>query len=443
MSTSGGTRGGVLRNRDFSLLLSGQLVSSLGNQMQLFALPLVVLALSGTPTQAGLVMGLNTVSFLVFGLVAGALVDRWNRKVTMIWCEVGRGLLVLSVVVALWGDRLTMAHLYVVALATGVLGTFFQVADTAALPNVVAAEQLPAALGLFQSMSSTLRIVGASIAGALYGLGRVVPFLVDGLSFLVSAVSLRFVRAEFQQEREKAGERPALTLRALTEEIRHGVGWVGRQPVIRFLTFVQAADNLRYGAGYLVIIMLAKGVGADSTEIGLIFSGAAVGALVGSALSDRIIRRFPLGRIAVIAMGVVALAFPLYAVASDPLLLGVVAALESLVRPVCTVALTSYQLSITPDALQGRVTSAVSTLVFGAMSIGTLVGGALVSALGADRVVLLFSGWLLLLALLTAGNRTVRRAPRVGEARPVGGEAVADEGVSVTGSQAGRLDSAG
>ncbi|MEW2512424.1 MFS transporter [Streptomyces sp. NPDC046870] len=424
MSASGGARVSVLRNRDFSLLLSGQLISSLGNQMQLFALPLVVLAISGTPTQAGLVMGLNTVSFIVFGLVSGALVDRWNRKVTMIWCEIGRGLLVLSVVVALWNDRLTMTQLYLVALAGGVLATLFQVANTAALPNVVDAPQLPTALGLFQSMSNTLRIVGASIAGALYGLGRVVPFLVDGISFLVSAASLRFIRTEFQQEREEGEERRPLTVRTLTQEIRDGVGWVWRRPVIRFLTFVQAADNLRYGAGYLVIIMLAKGVGADSTEIGLIFSGAAVGALVGAALSNRIIKHFPLGRIAVVTMTVVALAFPLYALAPNPLLLGLVAALESLVRPVYTVALTSYQLSITPDAIQGRVTSAVSTLVFGAMSIGTMAGGALVAALGGDHTVLLFSAYLLLLALVTACNRAVRRAPRVGEAAPVEEEPV-------------------
>ncbi|MEU9340274.1 MFS transporter [Streptomyces sp. NPDC048278] len=424
MSASGGVRVSILRNRDFSLLLSGQLISSLGNQMQLFALPLVVLAISGTPTQAGLVMGLNTVSFIVFGLVSGALVDRWNRKVTMIWCEIGRGLLVLSVVVALWNDHLTMTQLYLVALASGILATFFQVANTAALPNVVDASQLPTVLGFFQSMSNTLRIVGASIAGALYGLGRVVPFLVDGISFLVSAASLRFIRTEFQQEREDGEERRPLTARALTQEIRDGVGWVWRQPVIRFLTFVQAADNLRYGAGYLVIIMLAKGVGADSTEIGLIFSGAAVGALVGAALSNRIIKHFPLGRIAVVTMTVVALAFPLYALAPNPLLLGLVAALESLVRPVYMVALTSYQLSITPDAIQGRVTSAVSTLVFGAMSIGTMAGGALVAALGGDHTVLLFSAYLLLLALVTAGNRAVRRAPRVGEAQPVGEEPV-------------------
>src|SRR5580700_2888384 len=137
---------GLWRNRDFLLLLSGQGVSYLGNQVQSLALPLVVLAITGSVAQAGLVIGLNGVSFLVFGLLAGAVVDRWDRKAIMIWCELGRGLLTVSVVVGLWLGALTMPQLYLVAVLTGILTTVFQVADTASLPNVVGPEQLSTAL---------------------------------------------------------------------------------------------------------------------------------------------------------------------------------------------------------------------------------------------------------------------------------------------------------
>jgi MFS family permease len=400
---------GLFRNRDFSLLLSGQLVSAIGDQAHFMALPLIVLALTGSATQAGFVLGLGTLSFLLFGLIAGALVDRWDRKATMIWCELGRAVLTVGIAVALWLNKLTMPQLYATAVLAGILTTLFQVANTAALPNVVGPRQLPAALGYSQSAASAVGIFGASLAGALYAVGRTVPFAVNAVSFAVSAASLRLMRARFQVDRQDVR-----TTSRLTTEIREGLGWLWRQPVIRFLTLVSAADKVRYGAGYLLIITLARQVGASPLWIGIIFSGAAVGAMAGALVSDRATRRFPLGRIAVVMLWLEALMFPLYALAPNPLLLAAVAAAESLVAPIYAVAMTTHQLAITPDELRGRATSAVSTLTTGALSIGTLAGGALITTLGAKPLVWLCGAWLLILALITTANRAVRQAPPAG-----------------------------
>ncbi|MGX1546570.1 MFS transporter [Streptomyces adustus] len=407
MNTLRGT--GLFRNRDFSLLLSGQLVSAIGDQAHFMALPLIVLALTGSATQAGFVLGLGTLSFLVFGLIAGALVDRWDRKATMIWCELGRAVLTAGVAVALWLGRLTLPQLYATAVLVGILSTLFQVANTAALPNVVGPRQLSAALGYSQSAAGAVGIFGASLAGALYAVGRTVPFAVNAASFAVSAASLRLMRARFQADRQEVR-----TTSRLTTEIREGLGWLWRQPVIRFLTLVSAADKVRYGAGYLLIITLARQVGASPLWIGVVFSGAAVGAMAGALVSDRATRRFPLGRIAVVMLWLEALMFPLYALAPNPLMLGAVAAAESLVAPVYAVAMTTHQLAITPDELRGRTTSAVSTLTTGALSIGTLAGGALITTLGAKPLVWLCGAWLLALALLTTANRALRQAPPAG-----------------------------
>jgi MFS family permease len=400
---------GLLRNRDFSLLLSSQLISAIGDQAQFMALPLVVLALTGSATQAGFVLGLGTVSFLAFGLVAGALVDRWDRKTTMIWCELGRTMLTSGVVVTAWLDRLTMPQLYTTAVLAGILETLFQVANTAALPNVVDAQQLPTALGYQQTAGSAVGIFGGPLAGALYALGRIVPFAVNAVSFAVSAASLSLMHARFQVDRQEIRPRARLAT-----EIREGVGWLWREPIVRFLTLASAADKVRYGAGYLLIITLAQQLGSSPLWIGVIFSGAAVGAMAGASVSDRATRRFPLGRIAVVMLWLEAVMFPLYALAPNPLLLAVVAAGESLVAPVYAVAMTTHQLSITPDELRGRVTSAVSTLTTGALSIGTLAGGALIGTLGAKPLVWLCGAWLLAIALLTTANRAVRQAPRAG-----------------------------
>ncbi|MFI1093341.1 MFS transporter [Streptomyces sp. NPDC020917] len=404
---------GVFRNRDFSLLLSGQLVSAIGDQAHFMALPLIVLALTGSAADAGFVLGLGTVSFLAFGLVAGALVDRWDRKATMIWCEVGRAALTAGVAVALWLGRLTMPQLCATAVLTGILTTVFQVANTAALPSVVGPEHLSTALGYTQSATGAVGVVGGSLAGALYALGRTVPFVVNAVSFAVSAASLRLMRVRFQTH-----DKSARTGGGLATEIREGLGWLWRQPVIRFLTLVSAADKVRYGAGYLLIITLARQLGASPLWIGVIFSGAAVGAMAGSLVSDRATRRFPLGRIAVVMLWLEALMFPLYALAPGPLLLAAVAAAESLVAPIYTVAMTTHQLAITPDELRGRATSATATLTTGALSAGTLAGGVLITACGAKPLVWICGAWLLALALLTTANRAVRQAPPAGTVTP-------------------------
>ncbi|MET7858025.1 MFS transporter [Streptomyces sp. NPDC005318] len=406
-------RPGLLRNRDFSLLLSGQLISAIGDQAHFMALPLIVLALTGSATQAGFVLGLGTLSFLAFGLVAGALVDRWDRRATMIWCELGRTVLTAGVAAALWLNELTLPQLYATALITGILTTLFQVASTAALPNVVDPRQLSTALGYQQSATGAVNVFGAPLAGALYAAGRTVPFVVNAVSFAVSAASLRLMRARFQTDRQDVR-----TTARLTTEIREGLGWLWRQPVIRFLTLVSAADKVRYGAGYLLIITLAQRLGSSPLWIGVIFSGAAVGAMAGALASDRVTRRFPLGRIALVMLWLEALMFPLYALAPNPMLLAAVAAAESLVAPVYAVAMTTHQLAITPDELRGRAMSAVSTLTTGALSIGTLAGGVLITVLGAEPLVWLCAAWLLALALLTTANRAVRQAPPAGAIPP-------------------------
>lgn len=390
--------------RDFLLLLSGQVVSAVGDQVQDFTLLLLVLAMAGASGQAGLVLGVNSAAFLVFGLFAGALADRWDRRRTMIWCDLGRAAAAAGVAAALWTGRLTLPCLYAFAAVTGLLSTLFQAAGTAALPSVVGPDRLATALATTQGLLGTVRVGGAPLGAAVLALGRAVPFALNAVSFLASAVTLRLMRSSFR------AEQPTADRGRVIADIREGVGWLRRQPVIRFLLLVQTADNLRYGAGYLVIVSLAQAVGASAAQIGLVFTGAAIGGLLGSLAAKRVAARFPLGRIAVVMLWVEALAFPLYAVAPSPVLLGVVAAAESVIAPIHSVAVTAHRLTVTPDRLRGRTSAAVQTLTVGALSVGAMLGGALIAAFGARTTTLALAGWLALLALATTANRGVRTA---------------------------------
>lgn len=402
----------LARNRSFRLLVGGQLVSQVGNQLQSLALPLVVLALTGSALQAGTMLAIASVSHLLFGLVAGALVDRWDRKRTMIWCEVGRALLTASIPLAFLADAVTLLQLYVVSILTGVLTVLFRTANSTAMPHVVAPEQLPTALGAAQAAGSAVGIAGAALAGAAFALGRSVPFVVNVVSFLVSAATLRAIRPRFQGDREQP---PSRTAGQLVAEIRAGLVWVWRQPVVRLLTVVEAADGLRYGAGYLLIIELARHVGANPLEVGLVFSGAGVGGLLGGLLAGPATRRFPLGRVAIVLLWAEALAFPFYAVAPSWSWLALVAFAESVFVPIYSVSMNTYRLTITPDGMLGRANSAVDTVVTGAAAIGTAAGGLLLEAIGAPALALGCGAWLLLIAALTTASRTIRTAGRAGD----------------------------
>src|SRR5581483_10876908 len=189
------------RNRDFLLLWSGHLVSTAGTQVTDLALPLLVLALTNSPTQAGIVAACGTVPRFVLALPAGVLVDRLDRKRVMIACDVLRALALGSIPLALWLGRLTMAQLYIVSFLLGTGFIFFFLARVSALPRVVAREQLPSAVARQEAADSVVTLVGPPLGGFVFGLGRALPFLADAISYVVSAASLGFIRVPFQRER--------------------------------------------------------------------------------------------------------------------------------------------------------------------------------------------------------------------------------------------------
>ncbi|MFL5654178.1 MAG: MFS transporter [Ktedonobacteraceae bacterium] len=391
------------RNHNYLLLQGGQIVSSLGNQQQGIALPLLVLALTGSVVQVGIVVSLNTIAVLVVSPLAGALTDKWNRKRTMVICDAGRMLLTLTIPLAFWFHALTMLQIYVVVTLAGVLATIFSVANTAALPNVVTRDQLPVALSQSQAAYSCVRTFGSLLGGILYSLGEVFPFLVNAVSFGASVFSLGLIRGNFQGRREGASL-------PLHKAVAEGFAWLWKQPLLRFLTLVNGADSLRYGAGYLVILVLARELHTSSSGIGAIFTAAALGALLGNLASNWGRQHFRFGTITLSMLWLEALMFPLYAIAPNALVMGFIAAAEEFVGPIYTISLNSYRLMATPDSMRGRISSTVQLVIQGAQSVGAIVGGMLIQGVGAKSSALLLGVWLVLLATTTTLNRRVRHA---------------------------------
>ncbi|MDE3091266.1 MAG: MFS transporter [Chloroflexota bacterium] len=402
----------LLRNRDYMLLWSGQVISTIGTGASQIVYPLLILELTHSPTAAGIAAALASLPYIIFSLPAGALIDRWDRKRVMILCDIGRGLTMASIPIAMALGVLTIWQLYLAALIEGSLFVFFNLAEVAALPRVVVKEQLPEASAQNEAAFGAAGILAPSIGTTLYqAISHAAPFIADAISYGVSVVSLFFIQTRFQTERTQ-------TRHNLRAEIFEGLAWLWRQPLIRFMAFLTGGLNFVNAASGLIVIVLARNLGAQDAQIGLIFSIGAIGGILGSLLGGQIQKRFSFGRVIIATVWCGALMFPLYAIAPHFVFLGFVAAVSYLNGPIYNIVQFSYRLALIPDALQGRVNSAFRLLAFGFQPIGAALSGVLLERIGPVPTVLAFSIWGLGMALLATVNPYVRNARPLAQVQP-------------------------
>ncbi len=391
------------RNRDYLLLWSGQSISWLGSGISQLALPLLVLALTKSATQAGLVGALEVLPQIVIGLIAGALVDRWNRKWVMIICDIGRSLILASIAIALVLKSLPMQLLYFLVPAEGAFAVFFNLAASSRLPYIVAKEQLPAAVAQDQTSQAVTSLVSPSLGGLFYSLAPFLPFLADAVSYLASIISLCFLKTAFQQEH--AAKPPELHL-----AIREGFLWLWEQRVVRSLSFLIGGVGFTAGGHTLLLIVLAQHQHASSTLIGLMFTVAGIGSIIGSQLAPFIQKRFPFGWITITGCGLFVLLWPLYAVVSSPLALGAVFAGLAFSSVILEIGLLSYLLVLIPDELRGRVNSITSLILLVSRSLGIALTGFLLQQFGTFPTTMFFWVCLVLVALVAIFNPHLRNA---------------------------------
>ncbi len=394
------------RNRDYMLVWSGQLISDLGSGISSFAAPLLILALTGSPALAGAGGAAGALAYLIFifALPAGVLIDRCDRKRVMMLCDAGRALSLITIPIAAALGRLTVWQLYATTAVESSLYVFFSIAQIAALPRVVPTEQLATASAQNQGGNIAATILAPSVGGFLYqAIGRTVPFLADAVSYAASVLSLTLIRVPFQEQRTA---RP----RRLRAEIAEGVGWLWRQPLIRYMAFL-ASGLHGVGAGQaLIIIVLARHQHASPAVIGLIFSIGSVGGVAGSLIAPYIQKRFSFGQVTIASLWEEAILWPCLAIAPHPLLLGLVVAAMFVLGPSANAVQLGYRLSLIPDHLQGRVNSAFRLLAHACEPIGAAGAGILLEKTGGPATALIFSAVVAGLAVVTTVNAQVRTA---------------------------------
>ena len=276
------------RNRNFRQLWLGQVVSQMGDWFDTIALYTIILNLTGSGRDVGLLLVARFVPSFLFGPVSGVVADRFSRRTIMIWSDLLRALVVLGFLFVRRADQLWI--IYVLTVLQLALSTFFEPAKTAAVPSLVADRELVAANSISSVTWSVMLTLGAAIGGIITGwFGTNAAFILDALSYVLSAVLIFNVRLPKRPKRER---RKLSLLQALgITETLEGARYVKRRPGVLALLLVKPAWGLGGGIMTLLAVFGERifPVGKSAaTGIGVLFAARGIGTAVGPIAARRL-----------------------------------------------------------------------------------------------------------------------------------------------------------
>ena len=396
------------RNRNYLLLWSGQTISDLGSTISNLAFPLLVLALTGSPLQAGIAMSLEIIPFLLFSLPAGVLADRWDRRRVMIFCDVGRALTLASIPVALFLGHLTIIQLYCTSFIEGTLALLFDVSALSSLTLITSKQQLPSALATSNASSHTIAIVGNPVSTFLFLTGRGIPFLFDAISYVVSVCTLLLMRGTFQETIHTSQR----SLTSIPGEIREGFHFLWNNPFLRYQALLGGGLSLASGPELLIIILLVHQQHASLPTIGYILTAGSIGGILGSLVVSYRKHQLTFAQVMIGTFWIRTALWACYAIAPNPLTLGIIYFGRWLSGTISGGYNISYRLALVPDAIRGRVNSVHRLFGDGiGAPLGVIGGGFLLQTIGVLPTILIFAGWYAMLSLSMTVNRHVRNMP--------------------------------
>jgi MFS family permease len=392
-------------NRDFKILLTTQGISSLGDAVNATALPLLVLALTGSGFAMGIVAALQTFPDLVFGMVAGATADRADRKRMMLIADLGRAALTAVIPLSVLIGGPTMVVILVVAVPLSVLRSFFMAGYTAAVPDLVGRPLVAKANSLLEAVYSTGYIAGPAVAGILAStIGPGPTLAIDAASFALSGLGLAFIGRDLRpsMDRPETG---------LVAEIREGVDFVAGHPILRSailywgLTAIVSASLVTALAVYVTLDL-----GESAAILGVILTAYGIGTVAGALVMARLGNRRSVAPWLI--GGNLLLAAALLVIAAVPVIpvVMVFALVAGIAQSLVLVTYLTIRTAYSPDALLGRIGSTARVLSFGLLPVGLLVGGAIIDLTSGSIAIAIMGIGLAIVSLPFMASSALRRA---------------------------------
>ena len=383
---------GLLADPDFRNLWLATTISHFGSHVTALALPLVAILLLGAgPGEIGVLFAVEMLPFLLIGLPAGVWVDRMRRRPMLIVADIGRGLLLASIPVAAVLDALTMIQLYLVGFGVGVFSVFFEVAYTSYLPSLAERDRLVEGNAKLEASRSVASVGGPGLAGLLVDvLGAAVAMLADSVSFVASALFVWLIRRP-EHPPQRSADSPGMRA-----ELVAGLRWIGAHPVLRVVLAANTLANVFLAMFQtLFVLHLVDGLGLGAAVIGVVFTVANVGGLVGALVASRVARVLGVGRTLAMALAGEGVGYALVALAPReapiPLLL-VAATFLQFMSVVFSINAVSLRQTVTPHALLGRMSATYRFASWGVTPLGATAAGILGSAIGTGPSLLVAAG---------------------------------------------------
>ena len=405
-------RTGLLRHHDFRNLWLADVISQFGTRISFLALPLAAVTyLHASTLEVALLRTAQTIAYLVLGLQIGAWCDRMRRGPVVVAADLGRAVLFAWIPVGALLGVLTVWQLYIVVGLSGVLTVFFDVARRAYLPLLVAPTDLVEGNTKLAANQSVAAIAAPAVAGALVQwIGAPVTIAVDAASYLWSGLWLRGIRTT-----EAAPPRPER--RHLAREVGEGLRLVFGQPILRAFGLHGAGLALFQAVnGAVVIVFLVRVVHLSPGVIGVLSTVGLLGALLAAALT-RVLGRW-LGQarlvwLAGLACGVGLLLEPVAAPGWRIVFVAASTFLASVGIIVLNIVETSFEQAVCPPRLMSRLSATMNFLVWGAIPVGSVLGGVAGTLLGLRATLVLAGAGVLAAAafLLCSPLRTLRDLP--------------------------------
>ena len=372
-------------------------VSNLGDGVRLAAFPLVAAALTRDAAAVAAVTFVGQLPWILFGLVAGVVADRADRRRVMVAADAFRAAVAALFALAVLTDAASLPLLYVTAFLLGTAETFFDNAAQSILPALVPRDRLDAANGpLLAAERGGNELVGPAFGGPLFAAAAVAPFLFDAASFAVAALLVFAVRGSFRPERPRA--RPRLGV-----EVADGLRFVRRDRAIGGLIGAVAVLAIVDSAWFSILVLYALEVlDLGATGFALLLLAGGVDGLGGSLGAARVSRRFGVRRVLAGALVVAAATQLVLGLTTTPAVAWLMLLVSGGVFGVWNVVALSLRQSLVPDPLLGRVNAAYRVVGVGSYAVGALLGGVLAESVGLRAPFLVGVPFLLAAAALAA-----------------------------------------
>lgn len=386
------------RNWRFQLLWGGAAASLLGSRMSTTAYPLLLLAMTGSTFAAGAFSGVQLLTQVLFGIHAGTVADRHDRRVVLIVADGLRFLASLTVPLALAMDRLTLTHILLVAVVVGATMAYAFPVRTLAIRSVVPKAQLRQALAQDGLRTNGTGLLGPPLAGFLFGIGRSAPFIGAAVGSLLSFGAACAVPFDGKAETSGGKARGGAL---------EGIRFLARSPLLRATVGITFALYLVCSATVLSCLVLLQREGVGSAGIGLALSGEAVGGIVGVLFVSRLHRLMGPGKLLIAASWLYVPPLLVLPLSSSPVLVFFVLAVMLLSDPSLDVMTDVLIFQQVPDELRGRVMAATFMLFTLGMPAGTLGSGLLLDFLSPGAMFTLLAAVLAVALVPLTLNRTL------------------------------------